>query len=1512
MKFTHLHVHSHYSLLDGLAKIDELIKRAQELDMDALALTDHGNLYGAIEFYQKAKRAGIKPIIGAEMYIAYGSRRDKRPGIDDKRYHLTVLAQNNEGYHNLIKLITKAHLEGFYYKPRVDKELLQEHASGLLALSGCFNGEIPRAIQHKKLDIAERLIYQYQEIFGRENFYLEINPHVNFPDQKITNDGLISLSAKTGTKLVATNDIHYVQPEDAEAQDILVAIQTGAKFNDENRLTMKGANLSMRSPQEMAILFPEHPEAIAATEEIASKINIEISFGTWTFPDLKITEGSTYESELQRLTYEGITQRNLEKTSELITRVEYELDIIKNKGFAPYFLTVADLLNYAHRTGILTTVRGSVAGSMVTYLIGITNINPFEYKLPFERFLNPERPLPPDIDMDFADNRRDEVIQYAKDKYGEDKVAQIGTFGTMMARVSVRDVARALNHPYATGDRIAKLIPLGSQGFPMTIDQALKITPELKGIYETEDEVKTIIDQARKLEGCVRHISVHAAGVVISPQPLINYVPLQLDPKGGKIITQYDMHAVENVGLLKFDFLGIRNLSILGDAVSLVKKFKGVDIDIEKIPLDDKKTFSLLARGETMGLFQLNGAGMTRYLKELRPNTIHDINAMVALYRPGPIDSIPMYIQRKNNPFLAQYLDPRMKEILNQTYGVIVYQEDVMLIAIKLAGYSWLEADKLRKAMGKKIPREMQNQKEKLITGLTSNGMASQKAEELWKLIEPFAAYGFNKCITGDTILYDTHTGSRMTIGDLYKGRNIPHVLSFDQNHSRLTSQRIGGLQQNGIKPVFELTTRRGLRIKTTLNHPFLKFGGWTELRNLKIGDRIATARKAPPPEKPYPVEDYKIAALGYLLSEGNLCHPYGIYFYSTKEEEINDFITYAKQFTNSRITIGRSKPAASVYIGKQNHKIPNELRKWLEELRLLNKRAMEKLFPNFVFSLNHEQLSLLLAKMWQGDGCVHEHKGGQLFYATSSESLAYDMQHLLLRIGIISTIHCEQFKYRGSLRPGWTVTVSRHTNIRAFADTLGKYLIGEPKHRLTTIIQMHPIINGTIEPGSARGSKDTIPSAVLPVIKKEIYQLYPSLKEFARKYDIAERLFWSDTIKTGYLRETINTIAVALNSQILHSIANSDIYWDEVVKIESKGKSMTYDLTVPETHNFIANDIIIHNSHAASYGRVAYQTSYMKANFPGEYMTAVLTADSGDTEKIAEIIDECKRMGIPVLAPDVNESFDKFTLIKGQEKNKSTFVKASENKSTEVLTKMGKIRFGLESIKNVGANIVQAIIAARTEGGKFISISDFAERIQHKDFNKKSLEALTKCGALDCLGERNQILKNFETILEYNRESQKNASRRQTNLFAFTPEIQVTSLRLRETEPALKKDRLQWEKELLGLYVTEHPLQEYEEKIRTLGATPLKNISAEMRNQLVSVGGLVNGIQKIITKSGEPMLFVKLEDLTARTEVLVFPKVLARNPGLWQTEKVLAIRGRVSDKDGIPKILCEDAVEIV
>ena len=495
MKFTHLHVHSHYSLLDGLGKIDELIVRATDLGMDSLALTDHGNMYGAIEFYQKCTKAGVKPIIGAELYIAAGDMREKNPGVDDRRYHLTALAYTTEGYYNLMKIITHSHLEGFYYKPRADKNLLRQYAKGIMALSGCFAGEIPRAIQNQKPERAENLIREYQEIFGRENFYLEIMPHFEFQDMRATNTALALLSKKTGARLVATNDIHYVRPEDREAQDIMVSIQTGAKMTDENRLTMKDANLSMRSADEMLSLLPEYPEAIEQTQEIADRVDIRPALGKWVLPIPQIPDGDDEESELRRLTYAGIAERGLSETPEIKQRVEYELDIIKKRGFLSYYLVVADFMRFAHQQKIFTTVRGSGGGSLVAYLTGITPVNPLEYKLPFERFLNLERPAPPDFDMDFADNRRDEMIEYAKKKYGEDHVAQIGTFGTMMARAAVRDVARALGYPYGMGDKIAKLIPVGAQGFPMTIDRALKETSELRQMYDTEQDVRRIIDQ---------------------------------------------------------------------------------------------------------------------------------------------------------------------------------------------------------------------------------------------------------------------------------------------------------------------------------------------------------------------------------------------------------------------------------------------------------------------------------------------------------------------------------------------------------------------------------------------------------------------------------------------------------------------------------------------------------------------------------------------------------------------------------------------------------------------------------------------------------------------------------------------------------------------------------------------------------------------------------------------------------------------------------------------------------
>ena len=1069
MKFTHLHTHSHYSLLDGLAKIDELVARAAELEMDSLALTDHGNLYGAIEFYQKAKKAGVKPILGVEAYIAAGRMQDMHHGIDDKRYHLTILAENLTGYKNLIQLVTKSHLEGFYYKPRMDKDLLRTHSEGLIALSGCFSGEIGRALAAKNMARAETIAREYQDIFGKDNFYLELGAHTNYADQRVINEGLETLRNKIGAKMVLTNDIHYVHADDSHAQDILVSVQTGAKFEDENRLTMREANLSMRSAAEMAALSPDKPEVIAATQEIADRVNIEIELGKNKLPVFDVPPGYDADSYLRTLCMQRINKRYGALTPKITGRLDYELVIIQQTGFASYFLIVHDFVDWAKQNGIMVGPgRGSAAGSLVSYVLGITNIDPLTYNLLFERFLNPERIEMPDIDLDFSDARRDEVISYVANKYGYDHVAQIITFGTMAARAAIRDTGRALNMPYSFCDQIAKLIPFNPTQGEKTgwLAKSLENVQELRDLYERDEDTKRLIDSAMKLEGVARHASTHACGVVISPRPLIEDVPLQYAVRHGEkntadaqkiVVTQYEMHAVSDLGLLKMDFLGLRNLTIIENTLKLIRETKNETANIETIPLDDAATLRLFQRGETSGLFQFESQGMKRYLKELRPTEFEDLIAMVALFRPGPMELIPSYIQRKHGRERVTYLHPKLEPILAPTYGIGVYQEQMMQIARDLAGFTLPEADTLRKAIGKKIKSLLARQQEKLITGMRARGIDTRTAEAIWELFPPFARYGFNR-------------------------------------------------------------------------------------------------------------------------------------------------------------------------------------------------------------------------------------------------------------------------------------------------------------------------------------------------------------------------------------------------------------------------------------------------SHAACYALIAYQTGYLKAHYPTEFVTSLLRAEGSDVEKIAFIVEEARAMGIEVLAPDINESDENFTVVGA-----------------------GKIRFGLGAVKNVGSHVVHAIIAARESHDRFASIDDFIGRVQHKDLNKKSLESLVKCGALDAIGERNRLLLNLDLLLDYNRESIKTRANGQTDLFSGVPDVALASLTLRDAPPAAKRERLQWEKELLGLYVSEHPLQEYTEKLKANRITPLGALAeGHIHNQLVSVGGLVSSIQKIVTKSGEPMLFVKLEDLTARTEVLVFPKVLARNPALWQTEKILFIRGRLSDKDGTPKILCEEAVEIV
>ncbi len=1084
-RFTHLHTHSHYSLLNALPKVDELVKTAKKMGMTSLALTDNCNLYGAIEFYKECKKQEIKPIIGIDAYVAYRSRHDKQTGVDKDRYRLILLATNEIGYKNLIKLVTYAHIEGFYYKPRLDRELLEQYHEGLIAISPSFAGDVIKSLSISDTEKATEKIEWYKKTFGTDNFFLEITHHPEIKGHEEKMKMLVDFARHTNTQIMAAHDVYYISPDDRIARDTLMLVQSSGDISD--KISSGNAeDFSFISPEQAEKYFADTPEALDNTAKIADMCNLEISLGVWMFPHYVVESGLSADDELRRITYEGIARRNVTDTPALRERVDYELKVIGDKGYAPYFLVVSDLLKYARDHGILSNIRGSVSGSMVTYLSGITNIDPLEFEIPFERFLNPDRPSAPDIDMDFADNRRDEMIEYSRKKYGEDKVAQIGTFGTMAARGSVRDVTRAMGLPYTLGDSIAKLIPMGAQGFPMTIDRALDEVPELADRYKAETDVKKIIDMAKKIEGCARHMGVHAAGVVISPVPLTDVVPLQYDPKGeGKIITQYDMYSVDenNAGLLKFDFLGLKNLSIIADAIALIKKTTGISLDPDTIPIDDPKTFRMLARGETADLFQLNGEGMTKHLIDLKPSTIHDINAMVALYRPGPIQFIPEYIKRKHNPKLIIYLDPALEPILKKTNGILVYQDDLLMMAHKLAGYTWGEVDKFRKAVGKKIPEEMAKQKEKFIQGCVEHsGWALKKAQEVWLWIEPFASYGFNK-------------------------------------------------------------------------------------------------------------------------------------------------------------------------------------------------------------------------------------------------------------------------------------------------------------------------------------------------------------------------------------------------------------------------------------------------AHSVSYGRVAYQTAYLKANFPAEYMASVLTHEAGDVEKVAESIADCKRIGITILPPDVNESFSDFTVIKKgdsgsriQDSGMNTKDTDAEMQDSEKKGKKKKsedsIRFGLKTIKNFGEGIADYIIAERKSRGPFASLSDFLRRVTDKNLNKKSLESLIKAGAMDSFGERHTLLGNLDRMLAFNKEERAKLVAQDSLFSLFGAEIH--DFVLEKVADGNQNDNLLWEKELLGLYISGHPLDSFKHKLEGRDMNIKKLRDTAKNGQTVVIGGIIEDLKDIMTKKGDKMLFVRLGDLSDAIECVIFPKICEEFQDMLIPESCVVIKGKFSTRNEGKSIVVE------
>lgn len=772
--FVHLHVHSEYSLLDGLIKIPQLLDKVEANGMKAVALTDHGVMYGSYKFYREATERGIKPILGVEVYHAKNSLHDRPKGNERDSYHLVLLAKNEKGYKNLLKLTTIAHLQGYHYKPRIDLQLLEQHAAGLICLSGCLHSLLAQLILADAMQEATSLVERFSNIFPEKSFYLELQHHPKLVELDKVNRKLVEFSRSFGLPLVATNDVHYLAPEDAEAHEILLCVQTGHTILDKNRpLSMiDSPDFYFRSSEEMSNFFLEYPEAIENTSKIANLCELKLQEGKLILPPFQVPGNNSPADCLKTQSNQNLQQFYPHPPEEIRQRLDYELEVIINKGYATYFLIVADFVSWAKQNGIAVGPgRGSVAGSLVAYVLGITQVNPIEHELPFERFLNPARPSPPDIDLDFADDRRDEVIDYVTHKYGEDKVAQIITFGTMEARQAIRDVGRALGMPYSQPDRIAKMVPPGYQGFPMTIERAIEESNELRMAHNVENDTRRLLDLAKKLEGIARHASVHAAGVVIADKNLTEYTPIQKETRGGKVVTQYDMYCLDinaapdgrAIGLLKMDFLGLRNLTILQNAIEYVRQQQSINIDINAIPLDERDVYQTLATGETTGIFQMESRGMRQLARKLKPTKFSDIAAMVALYRPGPMNWIDDFIAAKESPAKIVYPHKDLQPILAETYGIAVYQEQCMQIAHKMAGYQMAEADRLRYAIGKKKKVAMRKEKVKFIKGCVANGYAEKTAEKVWSLIEKFVGYGFNKAHSASYALIAYHTAYMKT-----------------------------------------------------------------------------------------------------------------------------------------------------------------------------------------------------------------------------------------------------------------------------------------------------------------------------------------------------------------------------------------------------------------------------------------------------------------------------------------------------------------------------------------------------------------------------------------------------------------------------------------------------------------------------------------------------------------------------------------------------------------------------
>jgi DNA-directed DNA polymerase III PolC len=1505
--FTHLHVHTEFSMLDGAARVGDLVAKAAADGQPAVGITDHGNMYGVLDFYQACRKQGVKPIIGSELYMAYDHRTERPPRrgrMDDSGgdaeggrkayYHLTALAENAIGYKNLIQLSSRAYLEGYYMKPKVDWEILEQHHEGIIATTGCLGGQVLQALLNDRPDEALEKAARLQDIFGRDNLFIELQDQ-GIPEQHRTNPQLLEIARKIGAPLLATNDSHYTHREDHEAHDALLCVQTGALMSDPDRFKFHGDQHYLKTADEMRRLFGDLPEACDNTLWIAERANVEIEFGKPQLPNFPIPEGFGDDAAyLEHLTFAGARERwGADLPDSVVERLAFELKVIGDMGFSSYFLIVWDLIKHARDTDIrVGPGRGSAAGCAVAYCLRITDLDPIKYDLLFERFLNPSRISMPDIDMDFDSRYRDEMIRYAAERYGRDHVAQIVTFSTIKARAAVRDAARVLGYPYVVGDKVAKAMPPLVMGrdtplyacleeHPKFLD-GYKMAGELRDMYSTDPDAKSVIDVARGLEGLRRQDGIHAAAVVITKEPLTEYLPIQRKPESGQdpelapVVTQYEMHGVEDLGLLKMDFLGLRNLDVISDTVELIRLATGEVLDIDNVPLDDETTYELLRAGDSIGVFQLEGGAMRTLMRSLAPTSFEDVAALVALYRPGPMAANMHndYADRKNGRKPIEYLHPDAEEILGSTYGLCIYQEAVMRLAQRFAGYSLAEADNLRKAC---LPAG---------TRILTKARGYFPIEEVMSLSD-------RRVQTIDTTSSTTH---------------------FDE---------VDDVWSVGRKTVFRLTTSTGYRIEATANHPLLKDGEWCELGQIRPGDLVGVAggTRTNGGSK---AAGHEIDLAALLISEGYTPDlrngpSRNADFCNTDPDLLAAFRSaYEVQF-------GRTLQRESVHAGVTRLRLTRAELLELEPLLGSLGLAADKVITDRLVNAPAAKVARFLGLYFCADGWADR---SGMHFGSKSPAVVRALKRMLLRFSIVANITQRQIDGHGT---HFVLSIADKGRARRFVRLIEPHL---------TAIKRAKVDRWEVEwsDGWSSATNTGIPASFLA-------------QELERRVAVTGRTKRSLGVDTGgYTSCKVlhpDTLDGLLYSERLEDLRTGDLIWDTVVSIEEVGERECFDFRMsdPKRPYAVVEDFLVHNcgkkdrvliqkerekfeagcetegygrelgkawfdiiepfadyafnkSHSYGYGFVAYQTAYLKANYPVEYFAALLTSVKTNLDKAAVYLNECRQMGIAVLVPDVNVSMSDFVAVAGD--------------GSDGVGGNGSIPFGLSAVRNVGEGLVAQIVSEREANGPFADFYDFCDRVDLSVLNKRTIESLIKAGGFDSLGHPRQgLLLAYEEILDTTVARRRKEAEGQFDLFSMMGEESSAessagqeTRRTIETVEFDKKVRLSFEKEMLGLYVSDHPLMGAEASLRRRTECSIAELEGVEDGTVRVVGGLVTSLQRKWTKKGDLMAVFVLEDLQASIEVMVFPKTMQQYGHLLNDDAIVCVKARVDGRDDQPKLM--------